>query len=327
MDIVHAFEPAPTLFSQRFVLDKVLYTSPASQGKRVSIIRFLALGQAQSTCLVRFQPNGEKAQHELLVLHRVEEMRKALGLASVMALRGYMLCADPLAPQAVPKAASYLGVLMDEVPLKHTELDKSKMQFDDVVGIMLDLLHTIWLARKHYQFYHGDLHMGNILFSPTALAVGENSRLYVMNGHRFTIASPYLPVMIDFEKSFFGPGKERFSDVRLIVSAAFDLLQTLGFEESPAFKELYDHVLSYEFIDSRFTPETIERIVTQFELFAPLRQRLAGDEPLVKKIKACAACAAPLVALECSACRVQFCSQRCAQNAWRGVKDCHLSKV
>jgi hypothetical protein len=197
---------------------------------------------------------------------------------------------------------------------------------------VVELLYTIYLARRDFRFYHGDLHPNNIMYRKLPHRDKRIVRSFILGGYEFTVASPFVPVMIDFEKSMFGePGelgrqKEGLSDVRHIIISAGEILKTLGLKETNEYREVRNWVLSAEFnrIDNRFRPETIVELLTTHDLFEFARDELEGDEePDTKKVKGCMHCNAPLAAVQCISCRATFCSERCADQSWNKI-NCHL---
>lgn len=335
MDIVVPFDdPAQVRFNDAHVLESVL--SVASLSERVAIVKFKKK-KANESVVVRFITSDSAHQRELEMERQVERMRKALGLQdTIIALHGYFVCADPFATYpALQKyrvnafEGAYLGVIMEHVPLKHTDLDTELMDEWSIVSILVDLLYTLWLARRDFQFYHGDLHLGNIMFRPDTRG---GVREYVVGGHRITATSEYIPVMIDFEKSIFGVDatkRERFSDVRLVVGAMRDLFTYFGHTEPSEFRALFNLTRddTFDRNDDRFHPQTIVDILTKQDLFETMREELEGDEePQTKRlVKGCLQCKQDLVAVQCSVCAAQFCSKRCANKAWsRAEGTCHL---
>lgn len=329
MDYIHSLTPVPDRFTQTYVFERLLALPPLNE--RTAIVLFRNK-QTDELVVVRFVPADDAHEYEIRIIHQVENMRRALQLPTIISLHGYMTCEDPFKTyplvQKKPAAGKspYYGILMDHVSLKHTDLNADVMTLNGVIDCTIELLYTLWVARRDFQFYHGDLHIGNIMFR-------ENTELrnYVVNGYEFTVSCEYMPVIIDFEKSIFGQSdnkKEKLSDVRLVMGAMYDLLTHFGHDETREFEEVYNWTLNDEFTrtDSRFRPETIAEILTQRDLFDASREPIMEEEPELKRAKDCIQCNARVYNVECSSCGAQFCSAVCAQKAWLEARDsesCH----
>lgn len=336
MDRILSFNPPQPSFTALYEFERVLAVPPVLERTLIALFRKRA--NANEKMVVRFLPDTENTQHEINVLHQVEDMRVKLGLDTIISSHGYMTCKDPFETYRVPERKTlrapydgvYFGILMDYVPLTYEDLNPHNIDEETVIAFTIDLLYTLWVARRDFQFYHGDLHIGNIMFIKLPIIDRRVDRTYVVQGHEFNVESIYLPVIIDFEKVIFGQGrpkdKEGLSDVRHIMGAMRSVLAHFGKKESPNFKSVYNATLAFDFKDDRFHPETIANILTTYDLFKDAREELDGDEePDEKKLKACLNCNAALVAmaLQCSACRAEFCSNECAERAWTATRRCH----
>lgn len=338
MDRIVPFQPALPRFADTYVLDRVLAVPPLKE--RVAIVRFRSIASAGAdVVVVRFVPTGRAYQYELEMEQEVERMRALLGLETIIAFRGFFMCPDPFVTYPELKQLKvddysddlYFGVMMEHVPLKYTDLDSELIDEEAIVGFLVDILYTLWLARRDFQFYHGDLHVGNIMFRPYERNYGM--REYVVGGHQFTVVSSYLPVMIDFEKSMFGASrkKEGFSDVRNLVTTAREWFKHFGIEEPAGFNDLFGR--TRYMADDRFRHENIAELLTTHEVFEMLRDEREGDkEPVPKKAKECIQCTQRIVKLQCSACGAEFCSDGCARKAWdaanaKRLQSCHLKNA
>src|SRR3990167_3894735 len=249
-------------------------------------------------------------------------MRKRLGLACVVRLHGYCNSQDPF-QLTQQKWEPHWNIIMDYVPVAYNQLDEDYMADDDepVVAFLVDLLYSLWQARVSAQFFHGDLHTKNIMFAPLEKGDPRRTRHYAVAGMRFTVRAAYLPIMIDFEKTKFGTAdpKENLSDVRNAVIAMGRLMEEYGIKWSSEFLALRWHVLSFSFVDTRFTPDTIVRILHDFALFDGVRDKEAPP----KKIKGFLHCGNALADQACSQCGAILCSSLCSRAAWRGPEACH----
>lgn len=289
---------------------------------------------------------------EVVVLHRVKKMRKALeGTVGAEFIRshGYCKINDPfvvykyaiaLYIQAKEKETrqkikipndvysssyspvNYYAIIMDSVPLSFEQLKEEEgFRQEKAIMIGFELLYTLWLARKQFQFFHGDLQASNIMFRD--LEQDEpKTRRYVVGGKTFVVKYKYRVVIIDYEKSIFAnldekKFKENFSDVRRVVRDIMD--GELRVDREGAFLNLYDLVGREGWNDSRFTPENIEEILTDPQgVFATLVDPQGGGESNVKKLKFCIECKTVEATLKCNQCGVPVCSKEC----WNKIKTC-----
>ena len=328
-DAVHPFGEPLIFFSETYRFEGLI--SVPSVHKRVIILKYVRVDGTEVA--VRCLPDGADSEKELRVLHRVEDMRKRLGLACVVRFHGYCNSQDPfqlydhlLTTQLKwePHDGPYWNIIMDYVPVAYNQLDEDYMADDDepVVAFLVDLLYTLWQARVSAQFFHGDLHTKNIMFAPLEKGDARRTRHYTVAGMRLTVRAAYLPVMIDFEKSKFGTAdpKENMSDVRNTVTAMGHIMEEYSIKWSSEFLALRSHVLSFSFVDTRFTPDTIVRILHDFALFDGVRDKEAPP----KKIKGCLHCGNVLADQACSQCGALLCSSLCSRTAWRGPEACHM---
>lgn len=337
-DAVHSFTEPLVLFHETYRYEGLI--AVASLENRVLILRYTRLADG-APIAVRCVPNGDKADKEMSVLHRVEQMRRRLDLQCVVRLHGYhptsedpfVVHEDLLTPQQKARLAKedkgavydlYWHIIMDYVPVAYTQLPRAEVQ-PMVVPILVDLLCTLWQARVSDQFFHGDAHIKNIMFQPLGVDDSRRTRRYTVDGMRLTVSAPYLPVLIDFDHSKFGTEDpdEKYSDVRFVVGAMGVLMDQYNIKWPPEYATLRSYSITLP--DSRFTPENIPRILREFPLFAAVREEAGGQEQPLKRIKDCVHCGSALATQQCSRCGVALCSLVCSRAAWRGPKKCHMN--
>lgn len=269
---------------------------------------------------------------EIDILYYVERMRKALeGSIGAQFIRTFSHCKmdDPFdtykeqiaefvrdqeeefgktvrLPKKKANVPYYRGILMESVPLAFEEAELGKKE---AIMLGFELLYTLWIARKQFQFHHGDLHKNNVMFK---YVEEEKERKYVVGGKTFLVRWELIPVIIDFEKSIFGGetfgfAQEKLSDVRRIT----EIIEDAGLKRTGAFASLFGQVRSDSFVDSRFTPQTIEQILTDPEgVFSSLVLR-TNEESTTKKMAFCIGCGIKEATRMCEACKVPVCSQKC----------------
>lgn len=266
---------------------------------------------------------------EITISQKVSEMRKALqGSVAAEFIRLYNYCQiESLEPyqEFIEETdgpnpnfkKSYYAIIMQSVPLQFS--DASFFE-NDAISLGFELLYTIWIARKSFQFFHGDLHSGNIMFK----VADKKERRYIVGGKTFLINFKYTPVMIDFEKSLFSNDdpkrSEKFSDVRRITEIMADAFGSKH-AEPESFQALYSKVRQDSFKDSRFTPNIIEEILTDpngvFNILIE-KDGGGGDESKLKKLKYCVGCKVVEAQLMCNMCGVTVCSPNC----WKSIDSC-----
>jgi hypothetical protein len=264
---------------------------------------------------------------EINICKKVAQMRKKLqgsGAANFINLFSYCKITNPFEEYSIEtnektnEKIKYRAIVMESVPIQFKDpVFKTK----DAISLGFELLYTIWIARKEFQFYHGDLHKGNVMFKEA-----EKERRYKVGGKTFLIDFRYIPVIIDFEKSLFGndePQKyERLSDVRRITEIMADAFESKNLEPE-SFQALFSKVRNDSFKDDRFTPNTIEEILTDpngvFSSLVEEKDRgVGGDESNLKKLKYCVGCKMAEAILMCNMCGVAVCSKGC----WESVDSC-----
>lgn len=284
----HIIEFDTPLFTDEYEFQKVLAIPPSF--KR-SLILLFKHKKTRKEVVVKCMQNDD----EVMVLHRVEKMRKSLeGTvgAEFIKSHGYCKLSDPFVvykyaialyiqekeketkrkikiPNDVYSSSyspvNYYAIIMDSVPLSFEQLKEEEgFRPEKALMIGFELLYTLWLARKQFQFFHGDLQASNIMFRD--LEKDEpKTRRYVVGGKTFLVKYKYRVVIIDYEKSIFAnldekKFKENLSDVRRVVRDIMD--GGLRVDREGAFLNLYDLVGRVDWNDSRFTPERIEEILT-----------------------------------------------------------------
>ena len=301
---VYSFDP-PDFFSDAYTFQEVISIPKRARGTRRILVFKAVRNDDGYEVAVRCMPSTlregdqELAEQQLATLKEIQKMRKQLKLQCIVKLHGYCkINSDPFATYAPQESdlppllpgTFYWNVIMDYIPKGYKTLSQKKMNWDMIIVFLVDLLYTIWQARRHFQFYHGDIHQENIMF--LSLGEWEQTRTYNIEGMQFKVKAPYLPVLVDFELSRFGGNKREFhSDVQDIVSAldyiavkehklkalrSYDRLreQVVGIRGFPAFE------------DSRFTPEKIVQILHTHPLFENLRTPIqGGEEPPLTKYK------------------------------------------
>jgi hypothetical protein len=337
----HIIEFDTPLFTDEYEFQKVLAIPPSF--KR-SLILLFKHKKTRKEVVVKCMQNDD----EVVVLHRVEKMRKTLeGTVGAEFIRshGYCKISDPfVSPDykyaialyiqskeketkrriKIPEATSdvYYAIIMDSVPLSFEQLKEEEgFRQEKAIMIGFELLYTLWLARKQFQFFHGDLQASNIMFRDVE-EPEKKTRRYVVGGKTFVVKYKYRVVIIDYEKSIFSnlddkKFKENLSDVRRVVRDIMD--GELGVDREGAFLNLYDLVGREGWNDSRFTPENIEQILTDPQgVFATLEDTQGGGESSMKKIKFCIECKTVEATLKCNQCGVPVCSSKC----WNKIKTC-----
>lgn len=329
MDFLSPFD-AP-LFSEEYEFNQVL--AVPSSFKQSIILMFKQKTSGQDVVV-----KCVTDEVEIDILYYVERMRKALeGSIGAQFIRTFSHCKmeDPFdtykeqiaefvrdqeeefgktirLPKKKANVPYYRGILMESVPLTFEEAELGKKE---AIMLGFELLYTLWIARKEFQFHHGDMHKNNVMFKYVE-EERQKERKYVVGGKTFVVRWELVPVIIDFEKSIFGgePGcetfsftKEKLSDVRRIT----EIMDDAGLKREGAFANLYGKVRSDSFIDSRFTPQTIEQILTDPEgVFSSLVLR-TNEESATKKMAFCIGCKIREAKHMCESCRVPVCSQAC----------------
>jgi hypothetical protein len=212
------------------------------------------------------------------------------------------------------------AIMMESVPISFKE-----MEFDakDAISLGFELFYTIWIARREFQFFHGDLQSSNIMFKETQ---DKQKRRYKVGGKTFLIDSETIPVIIDFEMSRFGNDnsqkEEKLSDTRRITDVMRDAFQSARSSEPESFGTLFYKVRDpgFQKTDNRFNANIIEEILADPKgVFNSLVEKEGGgDESKLKKLKYCVGCKVVEAQLMCNACGIAVCSKIC----WESIDSC-----
>lgn len=331
MNIVHSFKTPPSKsFPERFEVDEII-NIPLSHTRNM-ILKCLDDDTSEYVA-IRCLPNIPATHYEIQLLYKIEEMRRTLERsigAEFVTTFSHCLIEDPFITykkelddyigatedvqrKKVLKIPPYTGqgyyaIVMDLID--NAIEDGIKLNEMDVLCIGFELFYTIWIARRDFRFYHGDLHVGNVLLNETET---KQKRKYVVGGSSFLVQLNYIPVIIDFEKSVFDTPEriEFLSDVNRITSLMAELFQKYGIPRGEAFSRLYELVRRPEFkdTDNRFNPQNVENIL-KGEVFHPL---LVGEQlkSNPKKTKLCIHCNIEKVKWRCDQCGVAICSEAC----------------
>lgn len=324
MDFLSPFD-AP-LFSEEYEFNQVLAVPMSFKQSIILMFKQKTSGQDIVVKCVTDEV-------EIDILYYVERMRKALeGSIGAQFIRTFSHCKmeDPFdtykeqiaefvrdqqeefgktvrLPKKKANVPYYRGILMESVPLTFEEADIGKKE---AIMLGFELLYTLWIARKEFQFRHGDMHKNNVMFKYVE-EERQKERKYVVGGKTFVVRWELVPVIIDFEKSIFNNPEgivENLSDVRRIT----EIMDDADLKREGAFGRLFSRVRSDTFVDSRFMPQTIEQILTDPEgVFSSLLWKGEGGESATKKMAFCIGCGIREATRMCESCRVPVCSQKC----------------
>jgi thiamine kinase-like enzyme len=319
LDVLQTFGPRQPKFQDKYEYQGVI--AHLRHKERTIILRF-ANKASSAPVAVRCIPATLKTKEtEIETLYKVENMRRKLKLQTIVATHEFVITNRDPFPNPSP-IQFYYYIVMDYVPLTYKDLEYVEESL--LKSIMIYLLHTLWRARKAFKFYHGDLHAGNIMF----ISLDKNDprrRLDFVteNGAHFRADTFYLPVIIDFEKSFFDePDRsEKFSDVHHIVAAIKTIMAHYDIDEEPEFTALYKHVITRDFdaSDNRYTYKAIEELMTSFDYF---KSEMVEDSPELKRGKVCVNCGITTTRV-CAKCELSFCSQECSEKRFVSENTCH----
>ena len=93
----------------------------------------------------------------------------------------------------------YISGLMITLPLLEGPLQELGLDRHEALGALFELLVVLVLLRS-LNLAHKDIYEPNVLYQEV-----DYDRLYTINGTRYMVRSPYLPVLIDFGKSIRNP--------------------------------------------------------------------------------------------------------------------------
>lgn len=274
-------------FSETYTVERIIY--PPNSSRSLILICKKNDDTNYRVAVKMMDNNDETTQKELENCKQVAKMKKHLGLQCIVGLHGYFRIDDIKSYRSSnsdieefwrkEKVSSFLNIMMDYVPHTLEETQKKEITEKIAVACLIDMFYTIWKARTYYFFYHGDINSGNIMFMRLPENDNRRARRYIMGKMELEVESPYLPILIDFEKSGFGNDPavtERFSDVRNIVQA-FD-----SKFKSALFKILRNDILGVNNRwkdDNRFTPKTILEIIRNYKFFNDARKKLHTYSP------------------------------------------------
>lgn len=325
MSILYSFDSP--IFEEEYKDTAVL-----SQKSKSLILEF-EHKTTKETVVVKCIPNENEVNISKKVARMRLKLKDAVG-AQFIQLLYYFQIKDPFKTYQIErkKNSSFIenkecyAIMMESVsiPFKGMEFDAK-----DAISLGFELLYTIWIARKEFQFFHGDLQSSNIMFKE---AENRKERRYKVGGKTFLIESDMIPVIIDFETSRFGDDNsqkpENFSDTRRIIDVMRDAFQSTGISEPDAFGTLYYKVRqeSFQKMDNRFNADIIEEILTDPKgVFNSLIEKEGvgggggvGGESSLKKLKYCVGCKVVEAQLMCNACGIAVCSKSC----WESIDSC-----
>ena len=319
MSTLHSFDSL--IFEEEYE-----YTGLLDQKSKSLILEF-EHKKTEETVVVKCIPNENEVNISKKVARMRTKLKDAVG-AQFIQLLYYFQIKDPFQTYRIEKQknSSFIenkecyAIMMESVsdPFKGMEFDTK-----DAISLGFELLYTIWIARRDFQFFHGDLQGSNIMFRE---AEDRQKRRYKVGGKTFLIESEMIPVIIDFEKSLFGNDdsekQEKLSDVRRITEIMRSAFQSTGSSEPDAFGTLFYKVRDsgFEKTDNRFNANIIEEILTDPKgVFNSLIEKEGGGgESSLKKLKYCVGCKVVEAQLMCDACGIAVCSKSC----WESIDSC-----
>jgi hypothetical protein len=318
-------------FDSPILEEEYEYTGLLSQKSKSLILEF-EHKTTGDTFIVKCIPNENEVNISKKVAQMRTKLKDAVG-AQFIQLLYYFQIKDPFKTYQIERKKNSFFIENKEcyaIMMESVSVSFKGMEFDakDAISLGFELLYTIWIARREFQFFHGDLQSSNIMFKE---AEDRQKRRYKVGGKTFLIESEMIPVIIDFEMSRFGDNnsekEEKLSDTRRIIDVMRDAFQSTGISEPDAFRTLYYKVRqeSFQKTDNRFNADTIEKILTDPDgVFNSLIEKEgvggggAGGESSLKKLKYCVGCKVVEAQLMCNACGIAVCSKSC----WESIDSC-----
>ena len=206
----------PLIFEQRLFTD--IYELDTVIQDTVSTLTRVCLYKNKKTfelIIIKIMPDYDITYKELHISDFVNKiLRDEYKLYVFVESYGYVLQPQPykdFLPEGVDENEYFIYLAIEYVPFS---LMDANITLDDLTSIILELLATLYIARRNTAFHHGDIHTGNIM-----LDKADYERQYKIGDNVYTTKCNWMPRLIDFGKN---------SSHNKIITLTSDLRSVIG---------------------------------------------------------------------------------------------------